>query len=93
MMDNGDLETFGAFVVVSIVEGLDVKENGEAVVLAGFRTFGNGVEPVGPVRVWTVGNGGEIQLGSVPTKANKMRQVQTCLNRSKHVFTYQQQMP
>ena len=66
VVDDGDLEPLGALVVVAVVEGLDVEEDGEAVVLAGLGALGHGVEPEGPVGVGAVGDGGEVELGRVP---------------------------
>ena len=60
------LQPLAPLVVVAVVEALDVVQDREAVVLAGLGPFGHGVEPEGPVRVWSVRNGGEVELRRVP---------------------------
>ena len=64
--DCNHLEPLAALVVVPVVEGLDVEQDGEAVLLPRLGPARHRVEPVGPVRVLVVGDGREVQLRGVP---------------------------
>ena len=66
------LQSLAPLVVVSVVEGLDVEEDAESVLLAGLGALGHGVEPEGPVGVGAVGDRGEVQLGGVPEEKMKL---------------------
>ena len=51
VMDNGHFEAFGAFVIVTVVIGFDVKKHGESIIFARFGPFLHATEPPSPIGI------------------------------------------